>query len=630
MDYKKLAETILKNVGGEKNVTGLVHCATRLRFNLKDENKANTDILKDTRGVMGVVKSGGQYQVIIGSDVANVYKPLIEMCNISENNGNEEKKKQSILSKFVDTLTGIFTPILPAVTAAGMVKVVITLLVTFKLLDNTSETYKILEFISDAGFYFLPIFLANSAAKKFKCNPYLAMFLGGVLLHPTFVNMVNTVKETGEGIALFGIPVYAAGYASSVIPIILTVWVMSYIEPFADKISHHTVKFFTKPLITILVTSILSLTVLAPIGYIISEIIAKSILTLEQYCSWLVPTILGGIFPLLVMTGTHYAIIPMAINNRVTLGYDTILNPSNNPSNIGQGAASLAVALKTKNSEIKQIALSSGITGVCGITEPALYGVNLRFKTPLYAAMIGGACGGFFNGINGVKNYVGGSPGLLTLPGYIGGDSLRDFYLACIGATIGFVVSFIISYILYKDPIEETEKIKEENIKEQSNITIKTDNIVNNSNLILSPAKGKAVPLSQVNDEAFSQEIMGKGGAIILEDGKIYSPVDATVEAIFDTLHAIGIKTDDGVEILIHIGLDTVKLGGKHFKAYAKVGDKVKAGTLLVEADIEKIKSEGYDIITPVIINNSYDFGDVIVTTNDNINVGDSFIKVIK
>lgn len=626
MDYKKLAEIILENIGGEQNVTSLVHCATRLRFNLKDESKANTDLLKKTKGVMGVVKSGGQYQIIIGSDVASVYKILIEMCNITEASGNVEKKKQSLLARFVDTLTGIFTPILPAITAAGMVKVVITLLVTFKVLDNTSESYKILEFIADSGFYFLPVFLANSAAKKFKCNAYLAMFLGGVLLHPTFINMVNAAKETGGGMHLFGIPIYTATYSSSVIPIILTVWVMSYIEPFADKISHKTVKFFTKPLITIFITSILSLAILAPIGYIISDVIATVILTLEKYVSWLVPTILGGIFPLLVMTGTHYAIIPMAINNRMTLGYDTILNPSNNPSNIGQGAASLAVFFKSKKADIKSIALSSGITGVCGITEPALYGVNLRFKTPLYAAMIGGAAGGFFNGINGVRNYVGGSPGLLTLPGYIGGDSLRDFYLACIGAAIGFVVSFVISYILYKDPVEETETVKENiNLNNCENNINSTENVD-----ILSPAKGKAIPLSQVKDPAFSQEVMGKGGAIILEDGKICSPVEGTIEALFDTLHAIGIKTKDGIEVLIHIGIDTVKLGGKHFKAHIKVGDVVKPGDLLVEADIDKIKEAGYDITTPVIVTNSYDFGDILFTANENINIGDNFIRTIK
>ena len=636
MDYKKLAEIILENVGGSHNITGLTHCATRLRFNLKDEDKANTEILKKTKGVMGVVKSGGQYQVIIGSDVASVYKPLTTIANINvtENNQKEAVQKKNIGTKIVDTLTGIFTPILPAITAAGMIKAVLSLLVVFKVVESTSQSYQIITFMADSAFYFLPILLASSAAKKFNCNQYLAIMVGGILLHPTFVSMVNSANETGEAIKLFMIPIYNASYSSSVIPIILSVWFMSYVEPFADKISPKAIKFFSKPLITILITGTVALSVLGPIGYIISNYIADFLKMMESY-SWLVSTILGALFPLLVMTGTHYAIVPIGINNRMTMRYDSMVYPNNLASNIAQGGATLAVALKSKVADIKQLASSSGITAVCGITEPALYGVNVRFRTPLYSAMIGGAVGGFFAGISKIKNYSGGSPGLLTLPSYIGNDSLRDFYLACITAVIAFVVSFVVSFILYKDPIEEVEEDKLNNNKDD----IKTDLDLkeklpesNNGTItsILSPAKGKAVPLSEVNDAAFSQEVMGKGGAIILEDGKIYSPVDGEIVAIFDTLHAIGIKTDDGTEVLMHIGIDTVKLGGKHFKAYAKVGDKVKAGTLLVEADIEKIKDEGYDIITPVIITNSYDFGDILLATNDNINVGDSFIKAIR
>ena len=622
MDYKKLGETILENVGGSENVTGLTHCATRLRFNLKDESKANTDILKKTKGVMGVVSSGGQYQVIIGSDVANVYKPVAALCNISDKkDGGKTEEKKSIGSKIVDTLTGIFTPILPAITAAGMLKAVLSILVVFNLLDSTSQTYQIITFMADAAFYFLPILLANSAAKKFGCNPFLAMMLGGVLLHPTFVSMVAASGETGEAIRLFGIPVYNASYSSSVIPIILSVWFMSFVEPIADKISPKAIKFFSKPLITILITGSVTLLALGPIGYIISNYIADLLKAMENY-GWLVSTILGGLFPLLVMTGTHYAIVPIGINNRMTMGYDAMVYPNNLASNIAQGGATLAVAFKSKVSDIKQLATSAGITAVCGITEPALYGINIRFRTPLYSAMIGGAAGGFFVGINNVKNYSGGSPGLLTLPSYIGGDSFRDLYFAAIGAAIAFAVAFVISYILYKDPVEEIEN---EVVTEEPKITVSTGTTIN----IASPAEGKAVPLSEVNDATFAQEILGKGGAIIPANGKICSPVNGTVETIFDTLHAIALKTDEGAEILIHIGLDTVKLNGKHFKAHVKSGDKVTVGTLLVEVDIDKVKEEGYDIVTPVIVTNTFDFGDVLAVTGD-VKVGDTFIKAIK
>lgn len=460
MDYKNLASEILRLVGGEANIEGLTHCATRLRFNLKDDTLGDTEKIKALKGVMGVVNKGGQYQVIIGSDVASVYNPLTELCNLKEegsagtdlSGGKKEKKK--LAATLVDTLSGIFTPILPAITAAGMLKAILALLVAFSWIDKTGSTYKVLNFMADAAFYFLPILLANSAAKKFKCNPYLAMMLGGILLHPDFVGMVSASKESGEAIRAFMIPITNAGYSSSVVPIILIVWFMSYVEPIADKISPKAVKFFTKPLITIFVTGLVGLSVIGPIGTIISDLIAAGVNGLNAYCSWLVPALVGGLTPLLVMTGTHYGLIPIGINNRMTIGYDTLIYPGMLGSNVAQGGAALAVAMKSKKSEIKQLASSAGITAVCGITEPALYGVNLRFKTPLYASMIGGGVGGFLMGILNVKNYSGGSPGFLTLPSYIGGEGLSGFYFACIGAVVSLVIAFIISYILYKDPVE--------------------------------------------------------------------------------------------------------------------------------------------------------------------------------
>lgn len=627
MDYRKLAEEILQNVGGSGNISGLTHCATRLRFNLKDESKAKTDVLKGTKGVMGVVSSGGQYQVIIGSDVASVYKPLMEMSSLKEEGAAQEKDERKLGAKLIDTISGIFTPILPAITAAGMLKAVLSLLVAFKVVSTDAQTYQVVNFMADSAFYFLPILLANSAAKKFKCNPYLAMMVGGILLHPNFINMVTASKESGEAIRLFFLPVYNASYSSSVIPIILSVWFLSFVEPIADKVSPKAVKFFTKPLLTVLVGGVAALVVLGPVGYIIANIIASGINGLETYASWLVPTILGGLFPLLVMTGTHYGIIPIGINNRMTLGYDTIVYPGNLASNIAQGGATLAVAVKSKISEVKQLASSAGITAVCGITEPALYGVNMRFKTPLYSAMAGGAVGGLFMGIMRVKNYSGGSPGLMTLPSYIGGDSLRDLYLACIGAAIAFVISFALSYILYKDEAENSEK--QETASPKTETTAKSM-LKSGSATICAPLTGKAVALSEVSDPTFGEEILGKGAAIIPADGKVVSPVNGTVETVFDTLHAIGLKSEDGVEILIHIGLDTVKLGGKHFKAHVKSGDRVKVGTLLVEADLEKIKGEGYDVITPVIISNSFDYGDVLAVTGQEIKAGNDLLKVVK
>ena len=568
---------------------------------------------------MGVVDKGGQYQVIIGNDVNNVYKEITKIAKLDNITSNtEEVDDRKPIAKVIDTVTGIFTPILPAITAAGMMKAVLSLLTAFKLITNTSQSYQVINFMADAAFYFLPILLANSAAKKFKCNQYLAMMLGGMLLHPNFVTMVNTAKEAGTSISVFGLPISLASYSSSVLPIILGVWFMSYVEPIADKVSPKSIKFFTKPLITAVVTGIALLVVIGPLGYIISDKVGLAIKTLETYASWLVPTLIGGLTPLLVMTGTHYGLIPIGINNRMTMGYDTIIYPGMLASNVSQGGAALAVALKTKDSEIKQLASSAGITAVCGITEPALYGVNLRFKTPLYSAMIGGAVGGLFLGLFRVCNYSGGSPGFLTLPSYIGGDSMTNFVYACIGAVISVVVSFVACLVLYRD--KEEVSIKEEE---------KTQKPLVNGINIVSPMNGDVLPLNAVKDETFASEMMGKGIAINPLDGKVVSPINGVVQTIFKTKHAIGLKSEDGTEILIHVGMDTVQLEGKHFTAYVKDGDKVKIGDTLIEFDSEAIKKEGYELITPVIVTNTNDYLEVLAREVKRVNTGDAIISII-
>ena len=622
MNYENLAKQILKNVGGQENVSNLTHCATRLRFNLKDVSKANTETIKKTKGVMGVVDKGGQYQVIIGNDVNHVYKEIMKIANIEGNSESKEVDDRKTVAKVIDTITGIFTPILPAITAAGMMKAVLALLTAFKLISTDSQSYQIFNFMADAAFYFLPIFLANSAAKKFKCNPYLAMMLGGILLHPTFVTMVNTAKETGESLSIFGLPITLASYSSSVLPIILGVWFMSYVEPIADKISPKAIKFFTKPLITAVVSGIVILVVIGPIGYIVSDKVGLGIKTLESYASWLVPTLLGGLTPLLVMTGTHYGLIPIGINNRMTMGYDTIIYPGMLASNVSQGGAALAVAIKSKNKEIKQLASSAGITAVCGITEPALYGVNLRFKTPLYASMIGGAVGGLFLGLFRVSNYSGGSPGFLTLPSYIGGESMMNFVYACIGAVISVVVAFVAGLILYKDKVEA---IEDENLEE---VAVDKAPLMNKIT-IASPLKGEIVPLTEVKDETFASEMMGKGIAINPTEGKVVSPINGIVQMIFKTKHAIGLKSEDGAEILIHIGMDTVQLDGKHFIAHVKDGDKVKVGDTLVEFDMDAIKKEGYELVTPVIITNTMEYLEIVPKEIKSVNAGEDIITIL-
>lgn len=625
MNYQDLAKVIIDKVGGEENVKSLTHCATRLRFNLKDDQKPDEKTLKSTPGIMGVVNKGGQYQVIIGSDVGNVYKEIITQTNIANDEAKSEgEDKRSAFAKVIDTITGIFTPILPAITAAGMLKAVLSILVVFKVLTTESQSYQIINFMADAAFYFLPILLAVSSAQKFKANPFLAMMVGGILLHPNFVAMVNIAKEGGEAIKLMGLPISAVSYSSSVIPIILSVWFMSYIEPLADKVSPKAIKFFSKPMITIFIVGTASLVVLGPIGYLISDAISNGITALESVSPWIVPLLVGTFSPLLVATGTHYGLVPIGINNRMTTGYDTVIYPGMLASNVSQGAAAIGVGVKSKDSTIKQLAYSAGLTGLFGITEPALYGVNLRFKTPLYAAMIGGAAGGLFMGICRVRNFSGGSPGLLTLPSYIGDNTLSFFYYACIGAAISIVVTFIATLILYKDPVaEEKEEANESTTKETPNLSIGGATIV-------SPLQGNLHSLKYVEDGMFSEEILGQGVAIEPDEGTVLSPVNGIVSATFESKHAIGITSEDGVELLIHIGIDTVQLNGEGYEYFVEKGQEIQIGDKLIQFDLEGIKAKGYKVITPVVITNSAEVGDILIANEGPIHFGEEVIKVMK
>lgn len=641
MDYQSLARTILENVGNKENIKAVTHCATRLRFTLKDESKANTETLKNTSGIMGVVSGGGQYQVVIGSDVAHVYDPLVEMCGADAGDSGKDdqpEEKKSLVARFIDTISSIFAPVLPAVTAAGMVKAVLALLVAFNWVDTSSQTYQIINIMGDSAFYFLPLLLAGSAAKKFKCNPYLAIMIGAILLHPNFISMVNESIETGETIKLFFLPIYNASYSSSVVPIILSVWVMSYIERFAEKISPKAVKYFTVPMITVIITGILTLFILGPIGYIIGNLIADGILFLESHIGWLVPMVIGGLYPLLVTTGTHYGLVPIGANNIMTVGYDAVIGPGNLASNIAQGGSALAVAVKSRKKEVKELGYSSGITAVCGITEPALYGINIRYKTPLISAMIGGAVGGLFVGMFGVRRFASGSPGLMTLPVYIGGDSpFRNLLFACIGAGIAFAVAFICSYISYKEetvpePKPEVAEAATEAATEQDAAAEEKGETCRAGEVseVLSPAAGKVISLGQVSDPTFAQEILGKGCAVIPENGHFVSPVEGTVETVFETKHAIGLKSDAGPEILLHVGVDTVKLEGKGFNALVKEGDRVHAGTPLLDVDLDYVRKNGFDVTTPVIITNSGDYGNIISMTDSDVKAGEVIIKAVK
>ena len=453
MDYKQLAATVLEKVGGKENVDKVVHCATRLRFTLRDVSKADTEALKKTKGVMSVINAGGQYQVVIGPDVAQVYQEVLSLGVESGADAapakTEKKSDENKLSRILEYIASMFQPIIPAITGAGLLKALMALFSVMGVLDNSSQTYVILNSMADAAFYFLPVLLGSSAAKTFKCNQYTAMALGGVLVYPNFVNLISTAKSAGEAVHYFGLPVTLASYSSSVIPILLGVWFMSIVEHFMQKISPKAVKFFTVPLVSLFVAGSVTILVLGPIGTWVGNLIAAFFSWLNSVAGWAVPTLVGITSPLLVMTGTHYGLIPIGINNLATAGFDTVVGPGMLTSNVAQGAAGLAVALRSKNKDTKQLAMSAGITGVLGITEPVLYGVNLKFIYPLISAMVGGGVGGLYLGITGVGRYASGSPGLLVLPAYIGGGSMTNFINACIGTVIAMVVSFVVCFVLY-------------------------------------------------------------------------------------------------------------------------------------------------------------------------------------
>lgn len=399
--------------------------------------------------MLGLTKSGGQYQVVIGNDVPHVYAALVD--NLSDQSVRSTEVKQGPLQTLLAVISGIFTPILPVITAAGMIKAVLSLLTVFGVVTADDVNYQILNFIGDAGFYFLPIFLGASAARQFKTNPQLGMLMGAILLHPTFTLMVTTAKEAGKSLSFFSLPLTLASYSSTVIPVILAVWFMSYVERFADKVSPKAVKFFLVPMVTTLITAIVTLLVLGPIGAIVGNWLGDFFKWLENFGPWVVPTIVGIFSPFLVMTGTHYGLVSIGINNRMTIGYDTIAQPGMLASNVAQGGAALAIAVKTKDTNKKALASSAGLTAIFGITEPALYGVTLQNKAALIGSMVAGGVGGFFLGILGARNFSGGSPGLLTIAAYIGEDTLKYFYTAIAGLIISVVVSFVVTFILYRE-----------------------------------------------------------------------------------------------------------------------------------------------------------------------------------
>ena len=602
-DYAKTADTLIAALGGKDNITRLFHCMTRLRFYVKDRSKINEKEILKLSEISGVNWHEDQFQVIAGNEVNAVYKALEDKGVPTDDApaANSDSSK-SVVSKVIDAITGCMTPMIPALTAAGMIKVVLTLLTTFHLVSETSSTYQVISFIGDVTFYFMPFLIAANAAKVFRVNQSLALFIAGVYLSPTFVTMV----AGDAAITMFGLPITKATYSYSVIPVILMVWITHYIEILVDKITPKMVKLILNPTLVILISAPIALIVVGPIGTIIGNGLAVAINFLSVKLGFIIVGILAATFPFIVMTGMHHALTPIGLNAIATGGTDTLIFVSQVCSNLAQSGASLAVAVRSKDSNMKQLASAAGVSALMGITEPALYGVTLKLKRPVVAASIAAGIGGIVGGLLQVSLYIAQNC-IMAIPAFIGEKGLSN--------------------LLYVKAETEDEVQNTDTEKQPAQQSVPLVDKIE----LCAPVAGTVKALSDVPDKTFADKVLGDGAAIVPSEGKVYAPADGTVANIMDSKHGIMFVTESGAEILIHIGLDTVNLNGKYFKSHVSDGDKVKKGKLLVEFDMDAIKKEGYDLITPVVVTNISDYIKAVCMEKEDaaVNAGDKFLTIV-
>lgn len=611
MDQKKVALDVLKNLGGKENIVEAWHCITRLRFQVKDKTKVNVSAIKKIDGAIDAQFAGEQFQIVIGNQVIKVYDALMEEIGGAVKGNPTNKMKQKPLESLMDAIAGIFTPILPAIIGAGLIKGIMAALTAFSWIDVAGNEYFILNMISDAAFYFLPFLVANSAAKKFKVNEYLSLALAGVLLYPAFIELVGEVTS----LSFLGIPVQVLNYSSSVIPIILSVWLMSYVYKLVDRFIPAVVKIIFTPLLVLLIMAPISLIAIAPLGNMVGVLLERFFAMLFETVGPLAGVLMGGLLSVIVITGMQHTFTPSTLSNLGSIGYDTVLLPMSLVSNLGQCGATLAVAIKAKNAKTKSVAYSAAISAVFGITEPAIYGVTLRYKKPFYAALVGGAVGGGIFGLFTVKAFAFGIPGITAIPSYIE-QGTSNFMWAIIGMVASFVVSFVGTMLLKWD---EEEEVEEE---------ISTAESVSSGVVITSPLKGTVIPLSEVEDDIFAKEVVGKGVAIIPESNQVIAPFNGVVTMVTPTNHAIGITSNEGVELLVHIGLETVSLEGEGFTLHVKKGQQIKSGEIILTFDKETILKKGISMITPIVVTNAAKDNQTLVTKKETVLVGDYLFEI--
>ena len=617
MTNTELAKQIVSNVGGETNISTFTHCATRLRFTLKDMSKANIDTLKNLEGVLTAQVKSGQLQVVIGAKVEAIFNAVSEMIKIDDSSDVDVvPEKKNKISSIIETISGVFSPTLSVLIGCGMFKAIVSLITNLDLMDASDGFIVVLSMIGDLIFYFFPFFLAVSAAKKFKVNEYLALALAAAYMYPTIMNGAAAAAETGvTTLSFLGLPILLVSYSSTVIPIILSVWVLSLIYKRIDNLIPDFLKVLFTSMVVLFIMVPLELIVLGPIGSYLGTYIAQFMDWFYNFGGFVAAALLGGTRSLLTMMGMHYALAPLQIQQIAETGISTLL-VSALTANFAQAGAALGTGLAIKNKSEKSLAFSASLSAFFGITEPAMYGVNLKLKKPFIFAMVSSAIAAAFLSFfhAGAMTYA--PPGLFTLITY----TADSFVFIILGVLLSSGLACMLSYFFGVSKLKKEEEIKNNETNSISDVKKYTEEIY-------APIEGQLISLQEVPDSTFASECMGKGIAIIPDQGKVFAPFDGTVSLVFPTKHAIGLTSQNGTEVLIHIGLDTVELDGKYFDVHVQAGDTIQKGQLLVDFDLEKI-SEKYPVTTPIIITNTDRFAEIKNSDHKHCVKGDVILKV--
>ncbi|WP_368299752.1 PTS beta-glucoside transporter subunit IIABC [Kluyvera sichuanensis] len=623
----ELAQKIVAGVGGRDNIISLMHCATRLRFKLKNHDKAQAEVLKNTPGIIMVVESGGQFQVVIGNHVADVFDAVSALIglNTDASAASEDDAKDSLLSRFVYIISGIFTPLIGLLAATGILKGLLAVALVCQWTTDQSGTYLLLFSASDSLFYFFPIILGYTAGKRFGGNPFLTMVIGGALVHPLILRAFESAQmPDATALHFLGLPITFINYTSSVIPIIFSAWLCSLMEKKLNAWLPSAIKNFFTPLLCMVVIIPVTFLVVGPLSTWVSGLIATGYLYLYHAAPWFAGAVMGGLWQIFVMFGLHWGLVPLCINNFTVLGYDSML-PLMMPAIMAQVGAALAIFLCERDGQKKVVAGSAALTGLFGITEPAVYGVNLPRKYPFIIACVSGAIGAGVIGFAQTKVYSFGIPSIFTFMQTVPPGGV-DFtvWASVIGAVIAIVGAFV-GTVLFSLALSRKNIPVAVAIVPAHPVTRQA-----NPQTIAAPLAGQVVSLSEVTDATFASGLLGNGVAIIPTLGEVRSPVKGRVASLFATLHAIGIESCDGVEVLIHVGIDTVKLHGQYFTAHVQMGDDVETGDLLLTFDVEAIAAAGFDLTTPILISNSNDYTDVLPLNMGNVNIQESLLSVIQ